>query len=170
MLLVDGLKYNLLSISQLCDERNIIIFKKDQCIIKTLESEETRFIIQCHKNMYVLQLKELADQDVCLVANKSDLLQLWHRRLGHASASVIEKLQRLNIVEGLPKLNTKSEVVCDACVRGKQIKSSFKSKIEVSTTKPLELLHMDMFGPILTVSLGGKYYGYVIVDDYSRYT
>ena len=76
----------------------------------------------------------------------------------------------MNIVEGLPKLNTKSDAVYDACVRGKQIKSSFKSKAEVSTFRPLELLHIDLFGPISTASLGGKYYGYVIMDDYSRYT
>ena len=69
--------------------------------------------------MYVLQLKELADQDVCLVANKSDQLQLWYRRLGHASASVIEKLQRLNIVEGLPKLNTQTDAVYEVCAKGK---------------------------------------------------
>ena len=69
--------------------------------------------------MYVLQLKELADQDVCLVASKSDLLQLWHKRLGHANISVIEKLQRLNIVEGLPKLNTQTDVICEACAKGK---------------------------------------------------
>ena len=107
---------------------------------------------------------------MCLLASKSDQLQLWHRRLGHASTSVIEKFQRLNIVEGLPKLNTKNNTICDAYVRGKQIKSSFKSKTKVSTSRPLELLHMNLFGPILTVSLGGKYYGYVIMDDYFRYT
>ena len=120
--------------------------------------------------MYVLQLKELADQDVCLVASKLDQQQLWHRRLGHASTSVIEKLQMLNIVEGLPKFNTQTDVVCEACAKGKQIKSSFNSKTEVSTSRPLELLHMDLFGPIFTASLSEKYYGYVIVDDYSRYT
>ena len=74
MLLVEGLKHNLLSISQLCDEENIIIFEKNQCIIKTPESEEARFVAQRHKNMYILQLKELADQDVCLIANKTDQL------------------------------------------------------------------------------------------------
>ena len=73
-------------------------------------------------------------------------------------------------MEGLPKLNTKSDAVCDVYERGKQIKSSFKSKTEVSTSRPLKLLHMDLFGPISTASLGGKYYGYVIVDDNSRYT
>ena len=92
VLLVDGLKHNLLSISQLCDEGNIVTFEHDKCIIRSPESKEIRFVAQRRKNMYVLQLKELADQDVCLVANKSDKLQLWHRRLGHASTSVIEKL------------------------------------------------------------------------------
>ena len=120
--------------------------------------------------MYVLQLKELADQDVCLVTSKIDQLQFWHRRLGHTSTSVIKKLQRLNIIEGLPKLNTKIDAICEACAKGKQIKSSFKSKTEVSTSRPLELLHMDLFRPISIASLSGKYYGYVIVDDYFRYT
>ena len=76
VLLIDGLKHNLLSISQLCDEGNIIIFEHDKCIIKSPETTKTRFIAQRRKNMYVLQLKELADQDVCIVANKSDQLQL----------------------------------------------------------------------------------------------
>ena len=76
VLLVDSLKHNLQSISQLCDEGNIVIFKHDKCIIKSSESKETRFIAQRHKNMYVLQLKELADHDVCLIASKSDQLQL----------------------------------------------------------------------------------------------
>ena len=74
VLLVDGLKYNLLSISQLCDEGNIVIFEYDKCIIKSPETKKIRFVVQCHKNMYVLQLKELADQDECLVASKSDQL------------------------------------------------------------------------------------------------
>ena len=74
VLLIDELKHNLLSISQLCDEENIIIFEHDKCIIKSLETKKTRFATQRHKNMYILQLKELADQDVCLVANKSDQL------------------------------------------------------------------------------------------------
>jgi len=53
---------------------------------------------------------------------------------------------------------------------GKQTKSSFKPIDVVSTTRPLELLHMDLFGPSRTMSLGGNYYGLVIVDDYSRFT
>ena len=61
VLLVDGLKHNLLSISQLCDEGNIVTFEHDKCIIRSLESQATSFVAQRRKNMYVLQLKELAD-------------------------------------------------------------------------------------------------------------
>ena len=49
-------------------------------------------------------------------------------------------------------------------------KKSFKNKNFISTTKPLKLLHMDLFGPSRTPSLGGKSYAYVIVDDFSKYT
>jgi len=50
----------------------------------------------------------------------------------------------------------------------KQVKNSFQSKNVVSTSKPLELLHIDLFSPSRTMSLDGNYYGLVIVDDYSR--
>jgi len=53
---------------------------------------------------------------------------------------------------------------------GKIVKSSFKTKDIVSTSRPLELLHIDLFGPVSTASLYGSKYGLVIVDDYSRWT
>ncbi|GKB42895.1 retrovirus-related pol polyprotein from transposon TNT 1-94 [Tanacetum coccineum] len=40
----------------------------------------------------------------------------------------------------------------------------------VSTTKCLELLHMELFGPSAVQSYGRNFYTLVIVDDYSRYT
>jgi transposase InsO family protein len=47
---------------------------------------------------------------------------------------------------------------------------SHPAKNVVTTTRPLELLHMDIFGPVAYASIGGNKYGFVIVDDYSRYT
>ena len=47
---------------------------------------------------------------------------------------------------------------------------SLKQKQFVSTNRLLEMLHMDLFGPSRTMSIGGNYYGLVIVDDFSRYT
>ena len=73
-------------------------------------------------------------------------------------------------MEGLPKINSRPDKICKPCAKGKHVKSSFKSKTIVTTSKPLELLHMDLFGPMRTTSLGGKNFGFVIVDDYSRFT
>ena len=60
--------------------------------------------------------------------------------------------------------------VCGACQAGKQHGVPHPSKNIVSTTRPLELLHMDLFGPVAYISIGGNKYGFVIVDDYSRFT
>ena len=95
---------------------------------------------------------------------------MWHRRFGHTSMHVISKLCRNDLVVGLPKLSFDFDKVCDACVKGKHRKSYFKSKNCVSTFKPLQLLYIDLFGPTRTMSLGGKQYGFVIDDDYTRYT
>ena len=54
--------------------------------------------------------------------------------------------------------------------RDKKTKSSFKQKHFVSTTRPLEMFHIDLFGPSRTMSIGGNYYGLDILDDFSRFT
>ena len=95
---------------------------------------------------------------------------IWHNRLGHASMDSLARLINLDLVRGLPKMNFENDRICKACQLGIQTKSSFKPKNIVSTSRPLELLHMDLFGPISTTSLGEKRYGFVIIDDYSRFT
>jgi len=82
----------------------------------------------------------------------------------------LNKLISRDLVIGLPKLKFERDHFCEACQKGKQVKSSFNFKNVVSSLKPLELLHMDLFGPSRTMCLGGNYYALVIVDDYSRYT
>ena len=60
--------------------------------------------------------------------------------------------------------------ICNACQLKKQTRRFFKSKNVVSTSTPLELLHLDLFGPTRTTSLGGSKYGLVVVDDFSKFT
>ena len=71
---------------------------------------------------------------------------------------------------GLPKIDARDGVVCEDCVMGKQTRVSFKAKKIVSTSRPLELLHMDLCGPMRTRSLNHSRYVLVIVDDFSRFT
>ena len=104
------------------------------------------------------------------VANDVNGSWLWHRRLGHASMKTLSKLVKNDLVIRLSKLKFDKDKICDACQFEKQVRNSFKSKNLVSTSRPLELLHVDLFGPMYVISMGGKSYGFVIVDDYSRFT
>ena len=121
----------------------------------------------------MIDLNEVSTNNHCLVAtwtNINETSWLWHRRLGHASTSLITKLIKHNLVKGMPNLSFEDNKICDVCKLGKQTKNSFKSKNIVSTTRSLEILHIDLFGPNRTTNLRGKKYGLVIVDDYSRFT
>nr|GEU56949.1 retrovirus-related Pol polyprotein from transposon TNT 1-94 [Tanacetum cinerariifolium] len=82
-------------------------------------------------------------------------------------AQASSKLASKELVKNLPKLKFDKHF-CDACKIGKQAHASHKAKNIVSTTRYLELLHMDLFVPFTVRSYGGNRYTLVIVDDYSR--
>ena len=69
------------------------------------------------------------------------------------------------LVIGLPKLKFIKDKSCDACQKGKQSNSLFKLKNVVSTFRPLELIHMNLFGLTRVASLGGMHYAYVLVTQ-----
>ena len=98
------------------------------------------------------------------------MLELWHHRFGHTNFKQVAKVSKLEVVEGLPKFGKVEKTICGACQMGKQTKASHPKVNVIATSRCLELLHVDLMGPIRTESLGGKRYIMVIVDDFSRYT
>ena len=105
----------------------------------------------------------------CLLSENENTW-LWHKRLEHIHMDHLNKLVKHELVIGLPKLKFVKDKMCDTCQMGKQMKVSFKPKNIVSTNRPLQLLHMDLFGPSRTMSFGGNYYALVVIDDFSRFT
>lgn len=77
----------------------------------------------------------------------------------------LNKVVHTDLVDGLPNLHFEKNKLCNACQKGKKVKAFFKSKNIVSTARPLQLLHMEIFGPFGNVSLGGNVYALVIADD-----
>nr|GEX82592.1 retrovirus-related Pol polyprotein from transposon TNT 1-94 [Tanacetum cinerariifolium] len=92
---------------------------------------------------------------------------LFTWKLGHANMHLIQSLASKELVRNLPNLKF-DQLFCDAYKIRKQAHASHKAKNMVSTTRYLELLHMDLFGPSAVWSYGGNLYTLVIVDDYSR--
>ncbi|GKC31700.1 putative ribonuclease H-like domain-containing protein [Tanacetum coccineum] len=99
-----------------------------------------------------------------------DESMLWHRRLSHINFKNINKLVNDNLVRGLPTKHFENDQTCVACFKGKQHRASCKSKVLNPITKPLFMLHMDLFGLTFMSSLMHKKYFLVVTDDYSRFT
>lgn len=104
VLLVDGLKHNLLSISQLCDKGHKVVFKHDICEVVNNASNDVVFVGYRHSNIYKVDLNCMTKDNLCLVSTNNDDCWLWHRRLGHTSMSIISKLSKRNLVKGLPPI------------------------------------------------------------------
>nr|GEV27152.1 reverse transcriptase domain-containing protein [Tanacetum cinerariifolium] len=120
------------------------------------------------KGLYVTKLGNKPKDQICLATIDKNST-LWHKRLGHINKRLIQSLASKKLVTNLPKLKF-NQHLGDACKIRKQAHASHKAKNIVSTTRCLELLHIDLFGPSAVRSYGGNRYTLVIVDDYSMYT
>ncbi|GJU48044.1 putative ribonuclease H-like domain-containing protein [Tanacetum coccineum] len=107
----------------------------------------------------------------CLFAKATlDESNLWNRRLGHINFKTLNKLVRGNLVRGLPSKIFENHHTCVSCQKGKQHKASCKTKTISSISQPLQMLHMDLFGPTFVKSLMKNVYCLVVTDDYIRFS
>ena len=90
--------------------------------------------------------------------------------MGHASYKHLSIVFKHESILGISKLNRVSHVACGQCHLGKQTNAKYPSTHTSGTSRPLELLHLNLMGPTKIESLGGKRYIMVIVDDFTRYT
>ncbi|GJR25562.1 putative ribonuclease H-like domain-containing protein [Tanacetum coccineum] len=175
---VNELKFNLFSVSQMCDKKNYVLFTDTECLVLSPNfklPDESQILLKIPRkdNMYSFDMKNIVPKEslTCLVAKATlDESMLWHRRLGHINFKNINKLVKDNLVRGLPTKRFENDQTCVACLKGKQHRASCKSKVLNPITKPLFMLHMDLFGPTFVSSLMHKKYCLVVTDDYSRFT
>jgi transposase InsO family protein len=165
---VEGLKENLLSISQFCDDDLVVQFSKKECNIFDNNGKWLMGGERTSDNCYSIPGLSSDSQIIC---NKAtiDESELWHQCLGHLNFTDMLKIVSKEVVKDLPKMKDTGKGVCGPCQIGKQTHAAHKKKSSILTSRNLELLHMDLMGPTRTSSLGGRKYIVVIVDDYSRY-
>ncbi|GJX59014.1 retrovirus-related pol polyprotein from transposon TNT 1-94 [Tanacetum coccineum] len=168
---VEGLNHNLFSVGQFCDADLEVAFRKSTCFVRDLQGNDL-LTGNRGSDLYTISLQETTSSTpICFMAKASPTQAwLWHRRLSHLNFDYITLLSKKDIVTGLPKLKYVKDQLCSSCEMSKAKRSSFKSKAVPSSKGRLNLLHMDLCGPMRVASINGKKYILVIVDDYSRYT
>ena len=123
-----------------------------------------------YENLYLVDFNAIETQlTTCLFA-KSSMGWLWHRRLGHVEMKQLNMSIKHDLVRGLKDVTFEKDKLCCACQAGKQVGNTHPKKSMMSTSKAFELLHMDLFGPTTYTRIGGNKYGFMIVDDFTRYT
>ena len=137
---IKGLKANLLSITQICDEDFLVQFLKKGCIIIDEEGiqvfEGNRTTDNCYEVVPTAPIS-------CRSAHVH-MLELWHHRFGHANFKQVAKVSKLEAVEGIPKLRKVEKTICSACQMGNQTKASHHKVNVIDTSRCLELLHIDL--------------------------
>jgi hypothetical protein len=143
---VDRLRYNLLSVSQLCDANLSVLFTKSDSHV--LDSSGKRVCgISRIENVFQGNFSSAQSSLRCLILQSFSVLWKWHRRLGHLSFDLLCRLSGLGLLRGLPLLKFESDLVCAPCRHGKMIAASHSLVNTVMTEHPGQLLHMDTVGP-----------------------
>ncbi|GKA16908.1 retrovirus-related pol polyprotein from transposon TNT 1-94 [Tanacetum coccineum] len=154
---VEGLNHNLFSIGQLCGADLEVAFQKSTCYIRDLKGNDL-LTGSRGTDLYSITLQDTSTPNpICLMAKaSSSLAWLWHRRLSHLNFDTINLLSKYDIVTGLPKLKIVKDHLCSSCELGKAKFKSFKTKTTPSSKRHLQILHIDLCGPIRVESFNDK--------------
>jgi transposase InsO family protein len=158
---------NLLSIAKAAKESATFEFSGDSCRIQ--QGQLCAEAMKSSNGLYMLG--SYAKTALTMVATSKPTAELWHRRLAHLGYRNLAKLVRDDLIIGIKDL-TPAEIeaadktMCEPCIMGKHHRAPFESST-TKTTKRLELLHMDLSGPMPVESLGGSKYYATVLDDYS---
>lgn len=122
--------------------------------------------VEIKKNM-CYPLAMVPNEQVVLKASISQSTWIWHNRLGHLHLSGLQQFKDQDMVHGLPQLEEIDEV-CEGCQFGKQHRGWFPKEHAWRATNPLELVHVDLYGPMQNDFLAGNKYFMLFIDDNTR--
>lgn len=130
-----------------------------------VHKDGTTFTIEEHGQLYYLNTFEQCENSSDKVSVSHDI-QTWHEILGHCNVEDIVKSQ--NVVDGMNISGKfdKTKLECNTCTEGKFVNNRNKGP-DARATKPLEMVHTDLAGPIDPVSREGFKYSIAFTDDFS---
>jgi hypothetical protein len=133
--LVNRLRYNLLSVSQLCDADLSVLFHKSDSHVLDSSGKRVDGISRIG-NVFQADFSSAEPSLRCLILQSSFELWKWHKRFGHLSFDLLYRLISLSLLQGLPFLKFESDIVCAPCHHGKMIVASHSLVNTVITEHP----------------------------------
>nr|GEZ54403.1 retrovirus-related Pol polyprotein from transposon TNT 1-94 [Tanacetum cinerariifolium] len=156
---VEGLNHNLFLVCQFCDADLEVALWKSTCFVKDLQGND---LLTGNRgfDLYIISLHETTSSTpICFMAKASPTQAwLWHRRLSRLNFDYINLLSKKDIIIRLHKLKYVKDQLCSSCELSKAKRSSFKTKVVPSSKGRLNLLYMDLCGPMRVESINGKKY------------
>lgn len=166
---VPCMKQNLLSVSSITAQNNIVVFNNDNA--EVFGSNKIKIACAIKKNkLYILKGK-VGSEDVNLKSCTSVTMtekEKWHRILGHANFYNVRKLCENNLCIGLPKQIENDYFQCEICIQNKMSNLPFNSVNKNKTTDLLQIIHSDVNGPLNPIGFGGEKYFVSFIDDFSK--
>ena len=166
VLYVPELAYNLISVVRAGEAGKTVCFDELGCEFRNDRGDTIALGVR-QGSLYYLKFA-MKSQNSASVAQSENKERLWHRRFGHLNEQSMEKLVKKQLVSQLDYDTSGDVGVCEACIGGKQCKSSFKPSKTV-TSMPLELVHSDVCGKMGRKSMGGAEYFLTLLDDKTHY-
>lgn len=166
VLFVPELSKNLLSVSAIVKNGGQVIFSKDKVEIR---KDDKKFTANKTKQgLWKVNLKK-EEKENALSTSEQETACEWHRKLGHLGAKNMKRLMKLT--DGISYAADEIEEVtrqCEICPKAKQVRTPFGKERE-KATRPLELIHTDVCGPIDPCTWDNRNYILTFLDDYTHF-
>ncbi|KAK9155098.1 hypothetical protein Sjap_002578 [Stephania japonica] len=167
-LCVPSIKKNLLSVSQLTRDNNVVIeFRPDVCLVKDIRTSEVLLHGHLHNGLYRFFGPSISPTDThnAFLASNNAQSNLWHSRLGHPAHRVLSQVVHKHLNFSLSSVPD----FCSYCPMGKIHALPYSNSNHIAS-HVLDLIHTDLWGPAPVTSTDGFNYYIHFIDDCTRFT
>jgi hypothetical protein len=165
VLYVLGMTKNLLSVSCLTDLKCRVEFDDQEVIIRSHSLDPGRVLAGGVREGGLYRLLADPMKQRTLLTSNDNLCELWHRRFGHLNYGSLPLSK--DMVVGFPNFKVEKRGVCKGCALDKHAKVAFPSS-EHKSRGILDLIHLDVYGPMSSASLTSNLYYVTFIDDSSK--
>ena len=164
VLYVPEIAKNLVSVSAMTGKGAEVLFENDKCYV-TKDKKPMNIGHLANSNLYVIN----TEPDFANVASSKASLEVGHCRFGHINYKYVNELSQKKMVVGMNCSKEDTNQQCEACAKAKMHRVPVPKASRNRSSRPLQLVHSDVCGPMNVNSIGGSKYVLSFTDDYTKY-